>query len=102
MNIFISNLSYSVKEADLQKAFEQYGEVQLVKIITDKFTGRSKGFGFVEMSDENGQAAIDALNGTTFFDRELKVAVARPKEEREDRRDRGYGRNDRRSDNRRY
>ncbi len=85
MNIFISNLSYAVTEADLQKAFEEYGEVQLVKIITDKFTGRSKGFGFVEMADDAGKAAIEGLNGATFRDRAINVAVARPKEDREER-----------------
>lgn len=95
MNIFISNLSYSLTESDLQKAFEEYGEVQSVKIITDKFSGRSKGYGFVEMADEAGKAAIEGLNGANFKDRAINVAVARPKEDREDRGERrGYGRRD--------
>lgn len=85
MNIFISNLSYGLTEADLKKAFEEYGEVQLVKIITDKFTGRSKGYGFVEMDDEAGKAAIEGLNGATFKDRAINVAIARPKEDRDNR-----------------
>lgn len=83
MNIFISNLSYNLSEEDLQRAFEEYGTVELIKIIRDKFTGRSKGFGFVEMSDEEGKAAIDGLNGASFGDRAINVAVARPRENSE-------------------
>jgi RNA-binding proteins (RRM domain) len=81
MNIFVSNLNYAIKDDDLKAAFEEYGEVSSARVITDKFSGRSKGFGFVEMSDENGQKAIDALNGASFHDRTLNVAVSRPREE---------------------
>ncbi len=103
MNIFISNLSYSLTEADLQRAFEEYGEVQSVKIITDKFSGRSKGYGFIEMPDDAGKAAIEALNGATFKDRAINVAAARPKEDREEGGDRGgYNRRNSRGSDRRY
>lgn len=102
MNIFISNLSYGLTEADLKAAFEEYGEVQLVKIITDKFTGRSKGYGFVEMSDEEGKVAIESLNGATFKDRVINVAEARPREERSDRGERSHGGYNRERSPRRY
>lgn len=81
MNIFVANLNYSVQEGQLGRLFEGYGEVNSVKIITDKHSGRSKGFGFVEMENEDeGQAAIEALNGSEFEDRELVVKKARPRE----------------------
>jgi len=80
MNLYIGNLDYSVKEEQLEEMFSEFGEVTLVKIVTDKFTGRSKGFGFVEMSnDEEANNAIEALNGKTINNRELKVNKARPK-----------------------
>ena len=67
MNIFVGSLPFSIEEADLRESFEAYGAVDSVKIITDKFTGRSKGFGFVEMpSDDEAQKAIDELNGATY------------------------------------
>lgn len=83
MNIYVGNLSYEVNEEDLRQAFSAYGAVDSSRVITDRDTGRSKGFGFVEMSD-NGEAnaAINGLNGTTLKDRELKVNEARPREER--------------------
>ena len=66
MNIFVGSLPFSIEEADLRESFEAYGAVDSVKIITDKFTGRSKGFGFVEMpNDDEAQKAIDELNGAT-------------------------------------
>ena len=79
MNIYVGNLSYELTEADLKEAFEVFGEVETVKIITDNYTGRSKGFGFVEMSDKaNARSAIDALNGKEFNGRTLNVNEARP------------------------
>ena len=82
MNIFISNLNFSVNDDDLKGLFEPFGEVTSSKVITDKITGRSRGFGFVEMSDEDeGKTAIDKLNGSEFKGRELNVSVARPREE---------------------
>ncbi|MCH4155963.1 MAG: RNA-binding protein [Muribaculaceae bacterium] len=83
MNIYISNLSYSVKDDGLQELFSAYGEVSSAKVITDKFSGRSRGFGFVEMSDdEAGQKAIDGLNGTEFEGRTISVNVAKPREDK--------------------
>ena len=79
MNIFVSNLSYAINDDDLRQAFEEYGEVSSAKVITDKFTGRSRGFGFVEMSDEHGQKAIEELNGAEFDGRALVVKEANPR-----------------------
>ncbi len=81
--IYVGNLSYKVDEETLKELFAQNGEVQSVKIITDTATGRSKGFGFVEMaSDEEGEKAISSLNGTTLMDRALTVSEARPQKDR--------------------
>lgn len=83
MNIFVSNLSYGLNSGDLEELFAEYGEISSARVITDRETGRSRGFGFVEMlSDEEGQKAIDALNGTEHDGKEINVAVARPREER--------------------
>jgi RNA recognition motif-containing protein len=83
MNIFISNLSFTVQDEDLKSFFTQYGEVSSAKVIMDKATSRSRGFGFVEMPDDEGsKKAIAALDGTTVDGRTLKVAEARQKEER--------------------
>ena len=83
MNIFVASLSYQVSEADLRELFEEYGAVSSAKIITDRETGRSKGFGFVEMDDDSeGQRAIEELNGAEFDGRTLAVSVARPRTER--------------------
>ena len=79
MNIYVGNLPYAVSEGDLRSLFEQFGAVTSATIIKDKFTGDSKGFGFVEMSDGDAQAAIDNLNGTEFKGRSLTVNQARPK-----------------------
>ena len=77
MNIYISNLSYGVKDASLQELFSAFGEVSSAKVITDKFTGRSRGFGFVEMVDDaEGEKAINALNETQFDGRTISVNVA--------------------------
>lgn len=82
MNIYVGNLAYSVGEENLRKVFEEYGEVTSVKIITDKFTGKSKGFAFVEMTNkEEGDAAIRELNEASIGNRNIKVNEARPKEE---------------------
>ena len=82
MNIYIGNLSYEVTEEDLQQAFEAFGQVESVDIIKDKFSGRSKGFGFVEMPDKaNAQSAINELNGKELKGRSLNVNEARPRTE---------------------
>jgi len=82
MNIYIGNLSYEVTEQDLKQAFETFGEVESVKIIKDKYTNRSKGFGFVEMPDNtNAQSAINDLNDTEIKGRTVKVNEARPRSE---------------------
>lgn len=83
MNIYVSNLNFATKTESLQDLFAQYGEVSSANIIMDRETGRSRGFGFVEMpTDAEGQAAIDALNDTDFEGKTLRVNVARPREER--------------------
>jgi RNA recognition motif-containing protein len=85
MNLYIGNLNWQTNEADLQAAFEAYGEVTSVTIIKDKFTSQSRGFGFVEMpNNEEGQAAIDGLNGKELDGRTLRVDQARPRGESRD------------------
>lgn len=79
MNIYVGNLPYGVSEGDLRALFEEFGAVTSATIIKDKFTGDSKGFGFVEMGDAEAQAAIDGLNGKEFKGRSLTVNQARPK-----------------------
>ena len=82
MNIYAGNLSWNLKDQDLQNLFATHGEVSSAKIVTDKFTGRSKGFGFVEMpNDDQAQAAIAALNGTEVDGRNIVVNESRPKQE---------------------
>lgn len=95
MNIYVSNLSWGTKSDSLQDLFSQYGEVTSANIITDRETGRSRGFGFVDMpSDEEGQAAIDALNETDFEGKTIGVSVAKPRTERPSGGSRGgYGNN---------
>ncbi|HNP33096.1 MAG TPA: RNA-binding protein [Flavobacterium sp.] len=84
MNIFVGSLPFSIDEADLRASFEAYGTVDSVKIITDKFSGRSKGFGFVEMSnDDEAQKAIEELNGATVEGRTIVVNKSVPKPEGE-------------------
>ncbi len=81
MNIYVGNLHFNVSEDELRKAFEEYGEVTSVKIITDKYSGRSKGFGFVEMQNDNeAKNAIENLNGTEIKGRAVNVNQAREKE----------------------
>lgn len=92
MNIYVGNLSYEVSEDDLREAFEAHGEVASANVITDKFTGRSRGFGFVEMpKDDEARAAIDALNGFDLKGRTLNVNEARPRTDRPRNRDRMSG-----------
>ncbi|RPD48954.1 MULTISPECIES: RNA recognition motif domain-containing protein [Chitinophagaceae] len=81
MNIYVGNLSWNLKDQDLAGLFTPYGEVSSAKIVMDKFTNRSKGFGFVEMAnDEQAQAAINDLNGAEVDGRNLVVNESRPKE----------------------
>jgi RNA recognition motif-containing protein len=88
MNIYVSNLSFAVVDEDLRSYFAEYGEVTSAKVIVDKYTNRSKGFGFVEMSDDAAaNKAIAELDGATVDGRSIKVSVARPKEERPARQD---------------
>ncbi len=81
--LYVGNLSYNTHEEDLREAFSKIGEVLSATLIVDQSSGRSKGFGFVEMaSDEDAEKAISTLNGTTFMDRQITVNEARPKTER--------------------
>jgi RNA recognition motif-containing protein len=82
MNIYVANIAYSAKDQDLRELFEAFGEVTSAKIIMDKATNRSRGFGFVEMSDDTaGKAAIEGTNGKGFHGRDLVVNEARPRTE---------------------
>ena len=83
MTIFVGNLAYTTTEEDVQQLFEGYGTVDTVRLMTDRDTGRPRGFGFVEMADaKEAQAAIDGLNGASLGGRPLTVNEARPREER--------------------
>ncbi|HOE65993.1 MAG TPA: RNA-binding protein [Candidatus Hydrogenedentes bacterium] len=83
MNIYVGNLSYSTMDSDLQATFEPFGTVTSARVIMDKVTGRSRGFGFVEMANnEEGKAAIAAIDGKELQGRALKVNEARPQEDR--------------------
>jgi RNA recognition motif-containing protein len=96
MNIYVSNLSFNVTDEELKEFFTPYGEVTSAKIIMDKMTSQSRGFGFVEMPDDAAsKKAIAELDGTTVESRVIKVNEARPKEERPARRDGGSGYNSR-------
>lgn len=80
MNIYVGNLDFKVNEHDLEKLFSEYGAVSSVKIITDKYSGRSKGFGFVEMEvQEEAKKAIQALDGSSYGNRKMVVNEARPR-----------------------
>jgi RNA recognition motif-containing protein len=88
MNIYVGDLSYDVSKEALREAFEAYGEVNSANIITDKYSGQPRGFGFVEMpNDGEGQTAIKNLNGKELSGRQIKVSEARPRTDRG-----GYGR----------
>ena len=80
-NLYVGNLPYSTTADDLRDAFSQFGTVARAQVVSDRETGRSRGFGFVEMSD-GGEAAIEGMNGTPFQGRTLTVNEARPREER--------------------
>lgn len=81
MNIYVGNLPFSISEDGLRQIFEAYGEVSSAKIITDRLSGKSRGFGFVEMpNNDQGQAAVEALNGSDMDGRALTVSEARPRE----------------------
>lgn len=102
MNIFVAGLSYQITEADLRELFEEYGEVSSAKIVTDRETRRSKGYGFVEMpNEEEGKHAIEELNDAEYDGRTLSVSVARPRPEggdrprRDNNRGGGYGNRER-------
>ncbi|MGA1872692.1 MAG: RNA recognition motif domain-containing protein [Thermoplasmatota archaeon] len=87
MNIYVGNLPFSTSENDLAELFSEYGQVVATKIITDRMSGKSRGFGFVEMeNDDEAKAAIEALDQKEFQNRTLKVNEARPREERPPRR----------------
>ena len=80
MNIYVGNLNYRLQEDDLREVFANYGEVTSVKLISDRITGRAKGFGFVEMAnDEQGKQAVENLDGSELMDREMRVNEARPR-----------------------
>jgi len=92
MNIYVGNLSYEATEEELRQEFTAFGEVTSVNIIKDKYSGRSKGFGFVEMASvSEGQAAIEGLNGKTLNERTLVVNAARPRSDNSNRRGGGGG-----------
>lgn len=92
MNIYVSNLSFNIQDEDLREFFAEYGEVTSAKIITDRETGRSRGFGFVEMADdEASKKAIAELDGASIDNRTIKVMEAKPKEDRPARSGGGFG-----------
>ena len=92
MKLYVGNLPYTTSEDDLRNLFSQYGNVESVAVITDRETGRSKGFGFVEMSsDAEAEKATNALNGTDFDGRNIVVSEARPQAPREPRPGGGFG-----------
>ncbi len=89
MNIYVGNLPYNVTESDLKEAFSEFGEISSVRLVSDKFSGKSKGFGFIEMPDNSeAEAAMNALNESSFKGRDIKVNQAKPREERPQRRQR--------------
>jgi len=82
MNIYVGNLNYRLQEDDLREVFANYGEVTSVKLISDRITGRAKGFGFVEMAnDDEGKQAVENLDGSELMDREMRVNEARPRDD---------------------
>jgi RNA recognition motif-containing protein len=99
MNIYLGNLSYSATESSIKELFEGFGQVTTAKIVTDKFTGSSRGFGFVEMpNDDEAQKAIAELNGKDFQGRKMVVNESKPREttgreNRAPRREGGFGSN---------
>ncbi len=85
MNIYVGNVQYSTTEEHIRELFEQFGTVESVKMINDRETGRFRGFGFVEMSDDEAQNAINALNDTDYNGRKIQVNEAKERAERSDR-----------------
>ena len=91
MNIYVGNLTYEVTDEDLEAAFSEFGEITSASVISDRFSGRSRGFGFVEMpKEEEAQAAIAAMNGKDLKGRALTVNEAKPREDRGPRPERRY------------
>ncbi len=83
MRIYVGNLSYETQDADLERAFAAYGDVESAQVVTDRYSGRSKGFGFVEMRDlAQAQSAITGMNGKDLSGRSLTVNEAKPREQR--------------------
>ena len=94
MNLYISNLSYNVTGADLNELFADYGEILSARVITDRETGRSRGFGFVELKDDDlAKKAIEELNQATYDEKVINVTEARPREDRGGNRGGGFGGN---------
>jgi RNA recognition motif-containing protein len=86
MNLYVGNLAYATTDEGLRAAFEQYGAVVSAKVVLDKYSGRSRGFGFVEMGSEaEGKAAIDGLSGKSLDGREINVSEAKPRQDFGDR-----------------
>lgn len=91
MNLYVSNLGFDTQDNDLEKLFASYGNVTSAKVILDKFTGKSRGFGFVEMPDkESAENAIKELDGKTVDGRQVRVSEARPKEDNRNSRGGGF------------
>lgn len=96
MNIFIAGLSYSINDQDLRDLFVEYGEVSSARVIMDRATGRSKGYGFVEMQDDDAaKKAIEELNGAEYDGRTINLSEARPRENNNDRPRRSFNNNNR-------
>ena len=94
MNLYISNLSYNVTDADLNELFADYGEILSARVITDRETGRSRGFGFVELKDDDlAKKAIEELNQATYDEKVINVTEARQREDRGGNRGGGFGGN---------
>ena len=94
MNLYISNLSYNVTDADLNELVADYGEILSARVITDRETGRSRGFGFVELKDDDlAKKAIEELNQATYDEKVINVTEARPREDRGGNRGGGFGGN---------
>jgi RNA recognition motif-containing protein len=89
MKIYVGNLPFSTTSSDLETLFARFGSVESAQVITDRDTGRSRGFGFVEMGDDDGRRAIEGLNDQDFDGRRLKINEARPREANDRRSDRG-------------
>ncbi|MBD0333318.1 MAG: RNA-binding protein [Chitinophagaceae bacterium] len=96
MNIYVSNLSFNVSDEDLREIFTEYGEVTSAKVITDKVSGRSRGYGFVELSSNDAaNKAIAELDNATVEGRNIRVMEAKPREQRSNNRSGGFSRNNR-------